>query len=407
MTSSIQANSQANSQVNSQVNSQSDSLPKTVVRTRLSQDFPTVYPSLNLSAKFRSAPEDFMVHENLGFSPSNDGEHCLIHIEKIGQNTHWVAEQLALLLKLDSKAIGYCGRKDRHAVTRQWLSIYDPHRLIDFTDKLSNNIGIEGVQLLETTRHSHKLRPGDHQSNHFCIRLRDVRRLNHSDIASDIASNLESATQSNASSNLIPDISSAEAIGQLLADSQKPHIINEIKQRFASGIPNYFGPQRFGRGGNNLLAAANWFEGRQPPPRKQKSITMSAARSYLFNKVLAARIQQNCWASAIDGDVLINDCPSAPLWGRGRLTSQAQALDLETIALEGLSDWCHGLEHCGLKQERRANILYPTNCSVEYDKDNLVIAFDLISGAFATSVLAEICALEVVHSPTIDTPIKS
>ncbi len=106
-----------------------------------------------------------MVHENLGFSPSNDGEHCLIHIEKIGQNTHWVAEQLALLLKLDSKAIGYCGRKDRHAVTRQWLSIYDPHRLIDFTDKLSNNIGIEGLQLLETTRTCPNLGPSLHQRN--------------------------------------------------------------------------------------------------------------------------------------------------------------------------------------------------------------------------------------------------
>ena len=137
------------------------------------------------------------------------------------------------------------------------------------------------------------------------------------------------------------------------------------------------------------------------------SVGSGVDRWKLCNEGRAGRMRRNCWASAIDGDVLINDCPSAPLWGRGRLTSQAQALDLETAALEGLSDWCHGLEHCGLKQERRATVLHPTNCSVEYDKDDLVIAFDLISGAFATSVLAEICALEVVHSPTIGTPIKS
>ena len=371
---------------------QVSSQPRVATRARRPQFFPTVYPSLQLSAKFRSTPEDFVVHENLGFSPSNNGEHCLIHIEKIGQNTHWVAEQLALLLKLDSKAVGYCGRKDRHAVTRQWLSIYDPHRNIDLSDELGNNLGIDGVKLLETTRHSHKLRPGDHQSNHFYIRLRDVKRRNHS------------ATEDGLEGD---STSSAEGIGELLEDSQKPNIINAIKQRLTSGIPNYFGPQRFGRGGNNLLAAANWFEGKQPPPRKQKSMVMSAARSYLFNKVLAARIQQNCWASAIDGDVLTNACPSAPLWGRGRLTTQNQALELETTALEGLNDWCHGLEHCGLKQERRATVLHPTQVSVNYDNDDLVIAFDLISGAFATSVLAEVCTLEVAHCVPIETSLKS
>ncbi|MFT7490513.1 MAG: tRNA pseudouridine13 synthase [Pseudohongiellaceae bacterium] len=371
-----------------QVGSQS----QVVTRARRPQYFPTVYPSLELSAKFRSAPEDFVVHENLGFSPSNNGEHCLIHIEKIGQNTHWVAEQLALLLKLDSKAVGYCGRKDRHAVTRQWLSIYDPHRNIDFSDELGSNIGIDGVKLLETTRHSHKLRPGDHQSNHFYIRLRDVKRLNHSATEDGLVDDSTNGT---------------EGIGELLEDSQKPNIINAIKQRFKSGIPNYFGPQRFGRGGNNLLAAGNWFEGKQPPPRKQKSMVMSAARSYLFNKVLAVRIQQNCWASAIDGDVLIDAYPTAPLWGRGRLTTQVQALELETTALEGLNDWCHGLEHCGLKQERRATVLHPTQVSVTYDDDDLVIAFDLISGAFATSVLAEVCTLEVAHGVSIEASLKS
>jgi tRNA pseudouridine13 synthase len=387
------------------------SQPKPVTRIRRSQQFPRVYPSLGLVAKFRSTPEDFVVDENLGFSPSNDGEHCLIHIEKVGQNTQWVAEQLALLLKLDVKAVGYCGRKDRHAVTRQWLSIYDPHRKIDFTEelsghtkKLNENIGIEGVKLLSTTRHSHKLRPGDHQSNHFCIRLRDVRYLDCRANADDLASDSIHITGTNttgtntAGTHLTVNADTPEGVGVSLAEGQKLQIINALKHRFAAGVPNYFGPQRFGRGGNNLLAAANWFEGQQPPPRKQKSIIMSAARSYLFNKVLAARVHQNCWASAIEGDVLINDCLSAPLWGRGRLTTKDQALDLETTALEGLSDWCHGLEHCGLKQERRATVLNLTMASVEFDKDDLVIAFSLASGAFATSVLAEVCTLE----PTIN-----
>jgi len=332
--------------------------------------FPAVYPSLNIKGSFRSIPEDFIVNEHLGFEPSGEGEHVLIHIEKIGQNTHWVAEQLALLLDLDKKAVGYCGRKDRHAVTRQWLSVYDPHRRVDFMSKPSgepNKIDIEGVTLLETTRHSHKLRPGDHQSNQFLIRLRNIRAID---------STPEQAIDEN-----------------YLNDDKKQQLVNEIEQRLLVGIPNYFGPQRFGRDGNNLLSAANWFEKRKLPPRKQKSMVMSAARSYLFNTVLAARIGKNCWAQAIDGDVLIDSAPTAPLWGRGRLTSKGQALLLEEAALTELHSWCHGLEHCGLAQERRPTVLTPSNAGVSFDKNDLVLAFELVAGAFATSVLAEMADL--------------
>ncbi len=84
-----------------------------------STDFPSLYPSLNISGLFRYCPDDFIVFENLGFIPSGEGEHHLLHIEKIGQNTHWVAQQIARSLGMDKKAVGYCGRKDRHAVTRQ------------------------------------------------------------------------------------------------------------------------------------------------------------------------------------------------------------------------------------------------------------------------------------------------
>ncbi len=338
--------------------------------------FPTAYPSLDLIGDFRTLPEDFIVNEHLGFEPNGDGEHVLICIEKIGQNTHWVAEQLALLLDLDKKAIGYCGRKDRHAITQQWLSIYDPHRRVDFSSESASSsykpIDIEGVTVLKATRHSHKLRPGDHQSNRFCIRLRNVRQTGIENVH-------------------------GEGDGLLLKESQKPQLIDEIKQRLSAGVPNYFGAQRFGRDGNNLTSAASWFEKKQMPPRRQKSMVMSAARSYVFNTVLAARVKQGCWAHAIEGDVMIGNIPTAPLWGRGRLATSEQALLLEETALSGLTSWCHGLEHCGLNQERRPMVLVPTNgeftSSVEFDENDLVLKFELTSGAFATAVLAEIAIL--------------
>ncbi len=324
----------------------------------LSLDFPLAYPPLHLSGVFRSCPEDFIVYENLGFTPSGEGEHYLLHIEKVGQNTHWVAQQIEIALGLDRKSVGYCGRKDRHAVTRQWLSIYDPKRKVDV-----DQIAIEGVTVLGHTRHSQKLRPGDHESNHFTVRLRDLCLDDNSDI--DIVENKE----------------------------QQIFLINEIKERLEKGIPNYFGPQRFGRAGNNLLAANAWLTEGKSPSRQQRSMVMSAARSYLFNTILAARISQNNWSLPIEGDVLIDGVPTAALWGRGRLQSQSKALYIEETALKDLSCWCHGLEHCGLKQERRPTVLFPKGINVMFEGDDLVLSFELVAGAFATSVLAEIATL--------------
>ncbi len=337
-----------------------------LVSCDLSLDFPLAYPSLHVSGVFRSCPEDFIVYENLGFTPTGDGEHCLLHIEKVGQNTHWVAQQIEIALGLDRKSVGYCGRKDRHAVTRQWLSIYDPKRKVDI-----DQIAIEGVTVLTNTRHSQKLRPGDHESNRFTIRLRDLRLDGNDDI--DIAEGKE----------------------------QQISLVNEIKERLEKGIPNYFGPQRFGRDGNNLLAANAWLTEGKSPSRQQRSMVMSAARSYLFNTILAARVSQNNWSLPIEGDVLINGVPTAALWGRGRLSSQDNALDVETAALESLSSWCNGLEHCGLKQERRPTVLFPKDVSVMLESNNLVLSFELVSGAFATSVLAEVATLRE-HTTTLE-----
>lgn len=321
----------------------------------LSLDFPRAYPSLHLSGAFRSCPEDFIVHEHLGFAPTDEGEHCLLHIEKIGQNTHWVAQQVEINLGLEKKSVGYCGRKDRHAVTRQWLSIYDPKREVDI-----NKITIDGVKILEHTRHNRKLRPGDHQANHFVIRLRELV---------------------DTSTNKLVDKIKHKDLAEL------------IRQRLEKGLPNYFGPQRFGNNGNNLIAAESWFTQGRAPTRQQRSMVMSAARSYLFNRILAKRIAENTWSTMITGDVLVNDRPTAALWGRGRLASQAEALAIENLALEPLSEWCHGLEHCGLKQERRQLLLRPGNVSINFDDNDLVLSFALEAGSFATSVLAEVAVL--------------
>jgi tRNA pseudouridine13 synthase len=322
--------------------------------------FPAAYPLLNLSASFRTIPEDFMVNEDLGFVPSGSGEHWLLHIEKMGQNTHWVAEQLALFCGLEPSAVGVCGRKDRHAVTRQWFSLYAPKQ----TTMNWSEFVVEGVQILEVHRHSQKLRLGSHKANDFSIRLRDLT-----------------------------------ANDRPLMNADKAHLEAVIYQRLASGVPNYFGEQRFGRDNSNLVAARHWFElGRKPHP-KRRSMVMSAARAYLFNQILALRVRQENWRQSMPGDLLEGGFPTGPLWGRGRSQTNDACLALETAVMADYADWCRGLEHCGLKQERRSLVLLPKNFALSWLGDDMALSFSLPVGTFATTILAEISELRVL-SPT-------
>jgi tRNA pseudouridine13 synthase len=140
--------------------------------------------------------------------------------------------------------------------------------------------------------------------------------------------------------------------------------------------------------------ANDWLVNGISPPRKQRSMVLSAARSYLFNLVLAYRVQNNNWQQTLAGDVLQNSYPTGPLWGRGRLASADAALTIEQNTLESFQQWCERLEHQGLQQQRRELALLPTNFSCYWQKDDLIMSFDLPVGTFATSLLAEVAILD-------------
>src|SRR4051812_39511626 len=123
-------------------------------------DFPRAFGDLNASADFRVEPQDFQVDEFLGFEPSGQGEHVCLQIRKRGENTAWVAEKIAELAKVAVMDVGYCGRKDRHAVTTQWFSVYLPKVDVEPTWESLNS---DSIQVLAIARHQQKLRRGDHE----------------------------------------------------------------------------------------------------------------------------------------------------------------------------------------------------------------------------------------------------
>ncbi|MFT5082426.1 MAG: tRNA pseudouridine13 synthase [Lentisphaeria bacterium] len=318
-----------------------------------SLDFTFAFEKPSCNAKFRCSPEDFRVDESLGFEPSGEGEHVYVHIKKRGENTDWVAEKLAKFFKVKSMDVSYSGMKDRHAITRQWFSIYLPGKdqPIDWPAFVA---GAESdIEILGSKRHHQKLRRGMHSANQFEIVLRE---LNHS-----------------------------EGLDQRL---------QKIKQ---SGVPNYFGEQRFGRGMGNLKLAQEWMEqGRPIRNRNKRGLAMSAARSYLFNLVLSRRVELGTWAEKIAGDHCDETLGLAtgPLWGRGRSAAQEEALELEQEVLAPHEQWCNQLEHCGLSQDRRALALLPIDFQWQLEGDVLVLKFGLPPGQFATSVLREMAVLE-------------
>jgi tRNA pseudouridine13 synthase len=315
-----------------------------------SLDFPCAYGTPTYAGDFRTQPEDFQVDEVLGFEPQGEGEHVYLHIRKRGENTAWVAEQIARLAQVGINDVGYGGRKDRHAVTTQWFSIYLPK-----TEEPDwQGLNSDSVQLLAQHRHSRKLRRGEHEENQFVIRLRNIEQA----------------------------------------------AVSEVEQRLQTvatqGVPNYFGEQRFGHQGNNLLMAEQLFSGKAIRDKQKRGLVLSAARSYLFNQLLADRVRQHNWSMLLSGDP--ENVPSGPLWGRGRLTSTLATLALEQETLKAWAEWCNALEHVGLQQERRPLVLQPRGLTWAWESDaatrHLVISFTLGSGEFATAVLRELVRVQ-------------
>ena len=184
------------------------------------------------------------------------------------------------------------------------------------------------------------------------------------------------------------------------------------------GVPNYYGEQRFGRRGENLERAVKMFAGEFRAHKNKRSMYLSAARSWLFNRIVSERVQQNNWLTYISGDVpgfqdsgslILRDHDNelmariargdvvltAPLWGEGEMKSSDDCQALELAAVEPYTVLKSGVEDARMKQERRGIRLIPEQLSWEWqDDETLQVSFGLPKGCFATSILRELLVCE-------------
>lgn len=325
------------------------------------------YGQPSATGSLKQSAADFIVTEQLSFTPSAEGEHLFLNIQKTNLNTLDVCEKIAQYFHVQSRNVAYAGLKDKNAITSQWFSFPCPIK----SNPNLTGFESENISIVDSVRNAKKLKRGAIKSNHFEIILRDLQ-------------------------------------GDL------PDIEKRISHIQTQGVPNYFGAQRFGRHENNLSNAVKLFSGSLKCSRNKKSLYLSAARSFIFNEIISKRVANKTWNTIIAGDVAVlnnsrsffiietidNEIQqrlqqgdihvSAPLWGKGEPLSQLAARELEEAVIKLNIEFSDGLVKEGLRQDRRAMRLHVSSLKYQLSEHTLSLSFSLPSGSYATSVLREI-----------------
>jgi tRNA pseudouridine13 synthase len=325
----------------------------------------------------RVEPEDFVVEEDLGFGASGTGQHVLLKVRKRNANTQWVVRELAKICGCHPRDIGYAGLKDRRAIAIQWLTVPQSRLTLD----IWRTVREPDFEVLEAEAHSRKLPRGALAGNRFMVRIRNIE-VDAAAFAARVA---------------------------------------EIGRR---GVPNYFGPQRFGRDASNLARIADSLRALR---HQERGFVLSAARSLVFNAALAERVTDGSWEHLESGDIanldgrgsifpvdaldqtLTERCaqldihPTGPMWGRGIPATHGRVLDLETRVAAEFPEPCALTAEAGMEQERRALRLAVRDLTWERESDAvIVVRFRLMRGSFATMVVREIVDSESLADEDTD-----
>jgi len=391
------------------------------------------------NGRIKHRPEDFLVDELPLYEPSGEGEHLLISVQKRDMTHDELVKTVARHFGVSARDVGFAGRKDKRAITRQLLSV----NLIG--PEPATQLTHERLEVAWTARHRHKLRLGHLAGNRFVIRVRDVDPL------------------------------------------QVPVVHRRLQQIARGGMPNAFGQQRFGvRQDGHLLGAwcvlEKWDalvdhlialgDGSTPFPAHQRAardacaqgrfesavslwgegdhaerrVTAALARgakpsravkdlggdhlrfwtsawqSAVFNRVLGARLDDGSWDVPREGDVMqvgdtsrcfvigaednlddvrsrctaFETTPTGPLPGRSVRTPTGVTADLERATMQelGVSAEQMGRAPHAPTGDRRALRAAVRGTSVESGVDEhggfILLRFELPAGSYATTLLTEL-----------------
>jgi len=341
---------------------------------RLTADLP------GIGGRIKSVPEDFEVEEIPAYQPCGSGDFLYLWIEKRDMGAEYFARQVARRLDIPVGEVGTAGLKDRHAVTRQMVSV--PARVEDRLAQLEG----DGIRVLNVSRHGNKLRPGHLHGNRFRILVRDAN----------------------------PDVVSTDALASL------------VERLKLQGVPNYYGPQRFGRDGETWHMGLALLRGEKPPASATgrapnlrnpflRKLALSAAQAGLLNHYLAQRLADGLLHRVLPGDVMSKlpfggmfvaedmkreqerfdareIVPAGPIFGRKTFAAATEAAARETAVLDAFKLTPASFAGFGklLQGTRRHNLIFPTDLSAVIRDDGVAFSVTLPAGCYATILLREI-----------------
>jgi len=327
-----------------------------------------------VGGRIKQRPEDFEVEEIPAYEPAGSGEHLFLWIEKCGMGAEFFLRQVARRLDIPTGEVGMAGLKDRHAVTRQYVSV--PASVEAGLDRLDG----DGIRLLRTARHGNKLRSGHLRGNRFRILVR-------------------------------------------AANPGESRSLEAILERIrAHGLLNYYGLQRFGKDGETAELGLSLLKGESKVRNAfLRKLALSATQSLLFNAYLAGRLTDGLLRRVLAGDVMAKwpaggmftaedvaveqdrfdrreTVHAGPMFGRKTFPARHVAAEREASLLADAGFTSSTFNGFGklLPGTRRHNLVYIDDLAAVWEPEGLQLSFTLPAGSYATVLLREIMKYDVV-----------
>ncbi len=335
-------------------------------------DLPYITSDLpGTEGQIKVEPAHFVVEEIPLYEACGEGQHVYVRLTREGWTTQAVESRLAQIFDLRDVDVGCAGRKDKHARTTQTFSLNLPNaEEAAVARRIQDQLPELEVQWVR--RHRNKIRAGHLLGNRFRIVVLDPE------------------------ANALPRARAA---------------VEALRQR---GLPNFYGPQRFGREGDNAARGRQiLLTGGGPRKRWLRRLLLRAYQSALFNTWLVERMGRGWFQRLLVGDVAkkrdtgglfeVEDGETAqsrferdeitytgPIYGSRMWWASGEPGELEREVLGAAEATVEMLDRAHLEGSRRRARLVLDDLQVEAHPDGLLFTFSLPKGSYATTLLREV-----------------